>query len=161
MEEIFLKLKGKDIKIYSFTDRSVSLGDILEKCGGELTEKSGNVYKSVVFLDKINRKDKIFNLKKALNSSDLILINSSRNMGIDQMNIESISYGIDGKSTITLSSISDIEDEEPIICIQRSFNSLFGNEYEPMEIKVDNVFGIKDLETYVGVMSIKIILELD
>ena len=77
------------------------------------------------------------------------------------MNIESISYGIDEKSTITLSSISEIEDEEPIICIQRSFNSLFGNEYEPMEIKVDNVFGIKDLETYVGVMSIKIILELD
>jgi len=161
VEEILIRLRDKDVRIYSFTDRSLVLEDILKDEEVNIIHSSSNIYKSIVFLDKINRKDKIFNLKKALNSSDLLLINSSRNQGISHLNIETISYGIDEKSTITLSSIDDIEDDRPIICIQRSFNSLFSMEYEPMEIKMDNIYGIKDISTYVGIMSIKIVLELN
>ena len=46
-----------------------------------------------------------------------------------------ITYGMNPKSTITISAIND---EKATVCVQRGFTNFHGKEIEPQEIVVNN-----------------------
>lgn len=163
MEEFYIKTKGKTIRIYAFLNKKVPFKEILfkNKTISSDLNKEDKIYKTVTILDNINRKDRIFNLKNVLEKSDILLINSALKIGINQPNIETVSYGMDEKASLTLSSIDDIKNGNPVICIQRGINSVFSKKTEPMELKFGSMESIKDINTYAGISALKIVLELD
>ncbi len=159
MEELFIKLKGENIKIYSFLDKNISLKRIFKDYIIENNRQKEDV--RIVLIDRIKEKDRIFNLRKALKDSDILVINSSVKVKFNINNIKTITYGLDEKSTINFSSIDDIYNDNPIVCIQRSFSSVFFKEYDPMEIKVSVGENIDDRSTFLGISTLKLLLELD
>ncbi|WP_329379632.1 hypothetical protein [Anaerofustis butyriciformans] len=159
MEELCIELNGERIKIYSFMDKKISLKNILKHA--HFCKDSKNVKFKITLIDKISKKDKIINLRKALNLSDILIVNSASKINIRHFNIKTISYGLDEKSTVNVSSIDEIENDKPIVCIQRSFSSVFLKEYDPMEIKVKRIKNIDDIATFLGIITLKLVLELD
>lgn len=159
MEELCIELNGERIKIYSFMDKKISLKNILKN---QCFRNDGmNVKYRIALVDKISKKDKILNLCKALNLSDILIVNSASKINIRHFNIKTISYGLDEKSTVNVSSIDEMENDKPIVCVQRSFSSVFLKEYEPMEIKVKRIKNIDDIATFLGITTLKLVLELD
>lgn len=159
MEELFIKVKGENIKIYSFFDKNISLNKIFADYKVDNNKQREDA--RIVLIDRIKEKDRIFNLRKALKDSDILVINSSVKVKFNINNIKTITYGLDEKSTINFSSIDDINNEQPIVCIQRSFSSVFLKEYDPMEIKVSVGENIENRSTFLGIATLKLLLELD
>lgn len=94
----------------------------------------------------------IFNTKNLIINLDLNeeLLENLKEGSITQNNKENlnepkiISLGYNSKSDITISSV---EDDEVLICVQNTITSIYGKKIEPQEIKVDirpdmNVYNI-------------------
>ena len=89
--------------------------------------------------------------KKILENSKNIILNLDLNTGIEQ-NLEKniISYGYNSKSDITVSSV---EDDQILICIQHTITSIYNRKIEPQEIKVN-------IKSDINVYNIMIIIAL-
>lgn len=89
--------------------------------------------------------------KKILENSKNIILNLDLNTGIEQ-NLETniISYGYNSKSDITVSSV---EDDQILICIQHTITSIYNRKIEPQEIKVN-------VKSDINVYNIMIIIAL-
>ena len=89
--------------------------------------------------------------KKILENSKNIILNLDLNTGIEQ-NLETniISYGYNSKSDITVSSV---EDDQILICIQHTITSIYNRKIEPQEIKVN-------IKSDINVYNIMIIIAL-
>ena len=74
-------------------------------------------------------------VKDIFSNSKYIILNADTNIEnsmLKDINIKIITYGLNQKSTITVSSI---KENEIIICIQRAFKNLEGNMVETKEVK--------------------------
>lgn len=91
-------------------------------------------------LDTIILNEKIENwniLNKIVNNSKNVIYNLDINKGADRSAFNSscvISYGYNSKSDITISSI---EDDEILICLQNTIKNPQNIKIEPQEIKVN------------------------
>ena len=89
--------------------------------------------------------------KKILENSKNIILNLDLNTGIEQnLKTNIISYGYNSKSDITVSSV---EDDQILICIQHTITSIYNRKIEPQEIKVH-------IKSDINVYNIMIIIAL-
>jgi len=75
-------------------------------------------------------------LKKLLEKATYVIVNSDIENNLNLLeNIKAtiVTYGFNTKATITASSV---EEEEMLLCIQRTFQNKEGKPIEPQEIKV-------------------------
>ena len=68
----------------------------------------------------------------ALNGDSYLIVNADSPVVANPTAKGVITYGFNGKSSVTLSSVAD---DAVQVCIQRGFKSLNGCEYEPQEFK--------------------------
>lgn len=100
----------------------------------------------------LNRKiENIELINKIAGNAKNIIFNLDLNKEITN-NAESkkISFGYNSKSDITISSV---KDDEIMICIQNTIESIYGKKVEPQEVKVD-------IKNDVNVYNIMIIIAL-
>lgn len=89
--------------------------------------------------------------KKILENSKNIILNLDLNTGIEQnLKTNIISYGYNSKSDITVSSV---EDDQILICIQHTITSIYNRKIEPQEIKVN-------IKSDINVYNVMIIIAL-
>ena len=92
-------------------------------------------FETIIMDEKIN--NKIEN-KKIISNSKYLLLNTDIEIDIeilDNLNLTVISYGINNKSTFTVSSI---EENNMIICLQRVIFNKNGYKIEPQEYQIKN-----------------------
>lgn len=102
-------------------------------------------FESLLIDSKINN---ITELRKIISNSKYIILNSDIEMNLDaikNLDLVVITYGFNNKSTFTVSSI---EENDIIICLQRIIFNRKGNEIEPQEyeLKID-----KDIDKYTAI----------
>ena len=76
-------------------------------------------------------------LERIINNSEYIIINSDVKNDLQVLNnycTNSITYGLNAKCDITISSI---KEEKILICIQNSINGIGKNNIEEQEIKIE------------------------
>jgi UDP-N-acetylmuramyl pentapeptide synthase len=93
--------------------------------------------------------DKIEIIQKIVNNTKNLVLNIDLNENnFEDVNL--ISFGYNSKSDITISSI---EEDEVLICIQNTITSIYGRKIEPQEIKVN-------VKSDINVYNIMIIIAL-
>lgn len=93
--------------------------------------------------------DKIEIIQKIVNNTKNLVLNIDLNENnFEDVNL--ISFGYNSKSDITISSI---EEDEVLICIQNTITSIYGKKIEPQEIKVN-------VKSDINVYNIMIIIAL-
>lgn len=82
-----------------------------------------------------NQKEK---MKKLISNAKYLAINSDKvDLSILQnINVMPITYGYNSKATVTMSSV---ENEKLILCLQRSITNVLNKTIEPQEICIDVV----------------------
>lgn len=107
-------------------------------------------FETIIIDTKINNK---LELRKIIANANYILLNADIDVNLETMhnlNLTVITYGFNNKSTFTVSSI---EENNIIICLQRIIFSKKGKKIEPQEyeLKID-----ENIEKYI-IIAIKII----
>lgn len=95
------------------------------------------VFETVVILNVEEIYTKVEELKTVLNKTKYIIINSDlkENLQVLQdLDLNVITFGFNNKATITASSI---QEENALICVQRSILAKNKVEIEPQEIKIN------------------------
>lgn len=99
----------------------------------------------------LNRKiENIELINKIAGNAKNIIFNLDLNKEITNAESKKISFGYNSKSDITISSV---KDDEIMICIQNTIESIYGKKIEPQEVKVD-------IKNDVNVYNIMIIIAL-
>ena len=99
----------------------------------------------------LNRKiENIELINKIAGNAKNIIFNLDLNKEITNAESKKISFGYNSKSDITISSV---KDDEIMICIQNTIESIYGKKVEPQEVKVD-------IKKDVNVYNIMIIIAL-
>ena len=99
----------------------------------------------------LNRKiENIELINKIAENAKNIIFNLDLNKEITNAESKKISFGYNSKSDITISSV---KDDEIMICIQNTIESIYGKKVEPQEVKVD-------IKSDVNVYNIMIIIAL-
>lgn len=99
----------------------------------------------------LNRKiENIELINKIAGNTKNIIFNLDLNKEITNAESKKISFGYNSKSDITISSV---KDDEIMICIQNTIESIYGKKIEPQEVKVD-------IKNDVNVYNIMIIIAL-
>lgn len=110
-------------------------------------------FESLLIDTKINN---TVELRKIISNSKYIVLNSDIEMNLDaikNLNLVVITYGFNNKSTFTVSSI---EENNIIICLQRIIFNKKGNEIEPQEYEIKTDINI-DKYTIIAIEILKII----
>ena len=105
--------------------------------------KDKNIELETLVLNRSVENDEL--MSKIMKNSKNLILNLDLNENLqyeDSCNV--ISYGYSSKSDITVSSV---EDDEILICVQHTIKSMFDKVIEPQEIKVNvradmNVYNI-------------------
>lgn len=99
----------------------------------------------------LNRKiENIELINKIAGNAKNIIFNLDLNKEITNTESKKITFGYNSKSDITISSV---KDDEIMICIQNTIESIYGKKIEPQEVKVD-------IKSDVNVYNIMIIIAL-
>lgn len=99
----------------------------------------------------LNRKiENIELINKIAENTKNIIFNLDLNKEITNTESKKITFGYNSKSDITISSV---KDDEIMICIQNTIESIYGKKIEPQEVKVD-------IKSDVNVYNIMIIIAL-
>lgn len=99
----------------------------------------------------LNRKiENIELINKIAGNTKNIIFNLDLNKEITNAESKKISFGYNSKSDITISSV---KDDEIMICIQNTIESIYGKKVEQQEVKVD-------IKNDVNVYNIMIIIAL-
>lgn len=99
----------------------------------------------------LNRKiENIELINKIAENTKNIIFNLDLNKEITNTESKKITFGYNSKSDITISSV---KDDEIMICIQNTIESIYGKKVEPQEVKVD-------IKNDVNVYNIMIIIAL-
>lgn len=92
-------------------------------------------FETIIMDEKINNKIEI---RKIISNSKYLLLNADIEIDIEileNLNLTVISYGFNNKSTFTVSSI---EENNMIICLQRVIFNKNGYKIEPQEYQIKN-----------------------
>ena len=92
-------------------------------------------FETIIMDEKINNKIEI---RKIISNSKYLLLNADIEIDIEileNLNLTVISYGFSNKSTFTVSSI---EENNMIICLQRVIFNKNGYKIEPQEYQIKN-----------------------
>ena len=99
----------------------------------------------------LNRKiENIELINKIAGNAKNIIFNLDLNKEITNAESKKISFGYNSKSDITISSV---KDDEIMICIQNTIESIYAKKVEPQEVK-------EDIKNDVNVYNIMIIIAL-
>ena len=95
-----------------------------------------NIRFETIIIDR-NIKCEFDMLKRIINSSKYLIINSDKvNMEVfPKMDLTVITYGFGNKCTVTASSV---EEENMLICLQRSIVNENNKKIEPQEIQINS-----------------------
>lgn len=95
-------------------------------------ENTKNIKLETLILNRNIENEQILN--KILSNSKNVILNMDLNENIVQ-NLKNniISFGYNSKSDITVSSV---EDDQILICVQNTITSIYNRKIEPQEIKV-------------------------
>lgn len=123
-----------------------------------ITEKSISNIKNVKFetiiIDReLNNKT---NLNKLISNCKYLILNSDIQLdfeGLENLNLTIITYGFNHKSTFTVSSV---EDDSIIICLQRIIKNKNNKNIEPQEYKIQNNRDV-DKYTIIAIEILKIL----
>ena len=103
-----------------------------------ITEKSINNIKNIKFktilIDRDFQEKEL--LKKIISNSEQLIINADIESNfriLENLDLTVITYGFNSKSTVTMSSV---EEEKAILCLQRSIIDINNNKKEPQEIEI-------------------------
>lgn len=112
-------------------------------------ENTRNIRLETLILNRNIDNNEIIN--KILDNSKNIILNLDLNANLDK-NLKSkvISFGYNSQSDITVSSV---EDDQILICIQHTITSIYNRKVEPQEIKVN-------VKSDISVYNIMIIIAL-
>lgn len=112
-------------------------------------ENTKNIKLETLILNRNIDNNEIMN--KILGNSKNVILNLDLNTNIKQ-NMENniISFGYNSQSDITVSSV---EEDQVLICIQRTITSIYNRKIEPQEIKVN-------VKSDISVYNIMIIIAL-
>ena len=125
--ELFIKRK---------LEKLVPIGSVIL-----ITEKNiGNIknikFETILLDNQINNKNK--EIRKIVSSCKYLILNHDLefdNSIIENLDLTIITYGFNGKSTFTISSI---DENDLIICLQRIIFKRNNEEIEPQEYKIEN-----------------------
>lgn len=131
LKKKLLEYDLKEIELIHINNKNI---DSLKHVKFDLMIITDNIIENLEF------KDRELELAKALiNNSKIIMINIDIDIGdiLGDNEYSIISYGFNGKATITLSSITD---DRVILCVQREIKNIRGNiiENKEIEIKIDD-----------------------
>lgn len=73
-------------------------------------------------------------IKRILENAKNVIINIDFNEEMSHINKNTITYGYSSKADITISSV---KEEELMICIQNTINSIYGGKIEAQEVKAN------------------------
>lgn len=116
-------------------------------------------FETIIFNHNIKNLQEKEEFKKIIKNAKYIIINSDEmDLSILQdLNATSITYGFNGKATVTMSSI---EDDAIILCLQRVIKTIQGNIIEPQEIRIDmQKYSIMDKYLIICLYIIKLLYE--
>lgn len=117
----------------------------------------------IVITDELEKlKEKKSFIKEILYNSKYLVLNSDINSDINEIkeiNVKTITYGLNQKATITASSI---KEDEIIICIQRAFKDIKEKIVEQKEVKrklrknnIKNIYNSLIKESIINIYSAK------
>ena len=112
-------------------------------------ENIKNIKLENIVLNQVIENKELMN-KIILNAKNVILNIDLNEKILEYNNIKTISFGYNSKSDITVSSV---EEDEKLICIQNTIESIYGRKIEPQEIKVN-------VKADVNIYNIMIIIAL-
>lgn len=143
IKNIVNKKFGKKLKVLNINVKNV--------------ENIKNVrFETVVVCKNLNEfKNQFDNLNHIMKNAKYIIINTDIDLNKDvfyNINSNIITFGLNSKATFTVSSI---EDEKILICLQRNIKDVLNNIIEPYEINI-NFFknSSKNLYNYMIIYSI-------
>ncbi len=147
-------LRGKSVKVISINNNSI--------------ENIKNVKFETILIDgifikdsknkSVNSKEKREILKEIIKNCKNIILNSDivENLEVvKNLNLSVITYGFNSKATITMSSL---EDENMLVCLQRNITDIDGTIIEQQELYVnlqDKVGGINNTKR-LGMLATKL-----
>lgn len=145
--ELFIKRK---------LEKLVPIGSVIF-----ITEKNiGNIknikFETILLDNQINNKNK--EIRKIVSSCKYLILNHDLefdNSIIENLDLTIITYGFNGKSTFTISSI---DENDLIICLQRIIFKRNNEEIEPQEYKIENDVTI-DKYAIIGAEIIRILYD--
>ena len=118
--EILEKLKLRESSVLFIKEKSI--------------ENIKNIKFETIIIDRKFKNSEI--LKKILENATYVIINADikNNLSIlENIKATVLTYGFNSKATITVSSV---EDEEIILCLQRILQTKSGKNIEPQEIRM-------------------------
>lgn len=98
-------------------------------------------------------------IKGILEKAKYLIINTDEEINLElmnQLNINVVTYGFNSKSTVTASSV---EQDEILICIQRSIQDKNENKIEPQEIRIPIMPNKVNSNVKIGVATLLIVYE--
>ncbi len=149
-ENIEKNLKDKSVKVISINKNSI--------------ENIKNVRFETILIDDVfigENKNKISDnqkefLKKIIRNSKNIILNSDIQENLEvikNLNLSIITYGFNSKATITMSSL---EDDGMLVCLQRNIKLIDGTVVEQQEIKLSEKEGKINNTKRLGMMVTKL-----
>ena len=147
-KEIKEDIKGRKVEIISINPNSI---ENVKNIKFDITIVCGSI-------EVFKGKEKY--IRDIFSNSKYLVLNADtniENLMLKDINIKIITYGLNQKSTITVSSI---KENEIIICIQRAFKNLEGNMVETKEVKrqltknnIKNIYNSLIKEAIINVYS--------
>ncbi len=115
-----------------------------------------NIQFEILLIDKeIKQKE---SMKRVISNADYVILNSDLTLEQDilnDLNLTVITYGFHNKATI---SVSSIEENTIIVCLQRIIKTIQGNAIEPQEIEIIRPRNI-EINCLLGTTGIGLIYE--
>lgn len=122
-------------------------------------ENIKNVTFETILINGNNTKilSKLDILKNMISKAKYLIINADIEdnlLVLDSINTNVITFGFNGKSTITASSV---KDDNILICVQRTIENIKGEEIEPQELLVNVNTTSTGVHTTMGIVALLII----
>lgn len=126
------------------------------------TKNISNYYDILIIMSDINKSNRE-KIEHVIKKSKILIINNDDQELLDilsKSNLDNpylLTYGFNLKSTMTISSIDELEQK--VICVlQRQINDIYGNKIEPKEISVNKANTKFNNYKLLGIISLIMIL---
>lgn len=117
-------------------------------------------FETILIIGNINEIKNINILKKIISCTKYLIIQLDSNENIDilkDLKLNVVTFGFNQKSTITVSSV---EEENIILCLQRSIKTLANNIIEPQEINIKVENEEYDIDSIIGITSMFLVHDI-
>lgn len=144
-----------DVLKKKFDNKKVNFIDL----ESSIIENFKNIKFDIILISNLEKNKKKHVLKRVLTNSCICVINTDikeNSQILDDLKGTVITYGFNPKATITISSVND---NNILICIQRNIEKVNNKKIAPIEYG-ENIENMKDIEIsdVIGVKTVEILL---